>query len=242
MSPLLVLSPWLTVTPPDAPQMDLWSSADLLARCRFHARRPATDQTMPDPSWYMLLTEAQVRVYPQLFARQPDLGFGDPQPMFSDDGGLTYTFGLDEANEDARPMGHVEIYPSLRAIPDDPLEEGEDFIAEGDRIRMLSNRSRSFDGGNGPYARCILTPDIPVSATYEPLLYPKPARMLLVWSALESWAARPGSGADPTYYARKYQDEFDGQLLASATAYNRGGGGRRKWYTGFDLGSQGLNS
>jgi hypothetical protein len=238
---LLVLQTWLAVGRPDADQTfrELWSSTDLLARCRRHARRPVTDQSMTDPDWYAFLTEAQPEVYRELFARAPELGFGAPQPMFSDDGGLTYTFGLDAANEDAYPMGHVEIYPSLSAIPDDPLEEGEDFIAEGDRIRMLGNRARIYDSGNGPYARVILTPDIPISDVYEPLLYPKPARMLLVWAALESWAARPGSQVDPAYYAAKYQQTFDSVLLDRAVAYNRGR--RKTTYTGLELGILGIH-
>lgn len=239
---IILASPWITVGPPVAASPEiaaLWSSADLLKRCRFHSRRPETDQTMPETAWYDLLTEAQAEVYPALFSRFPWAGYADPKELTSEDGGLTYGFGLDLAGEEIRPHGHAELYPSMEAIPDDPLIEGEDFIAEGDQIRMLGRRARAFP--RGIVARLILEPEIPISAAYEPLLFPKPARMLLVWKALEGWASRPGSGVDPSQYEARYLKLLPETYNDFATAYNRGGGGGRTWYTGFDLGSQGLN-
>lgn len=235
MPTIVTTAPWILTGPPVAPAevAVLWSSADLLRRCKQHARRPAVDQSMTDAMWYSNLTEAQAEVYPRLFACHPDLGYSAPVQMGSLDGGETYLFGYDAAGEDIRPSGHAELYATLESIPDDPMIEGEDFIAEGGLIRMLGNRAVNY--GVGPWARLILAPDIPISATYEPLLYPKPARMMFVWLALAAWAARPGSGASPEYYEAKYEALFQNTLLDLATSYNRNNGLYQRWWSGLEL-------
>jgi hypothetical protein len=228
-------APWILSGPPVAPAdvAVLWSSADLLRRCKQHARRPASDASMTDPMWYSNLTEAQAEVYPRLFATHPELGYSAPVQMGTLDDGYTYLFGYDAAGEDIRPSGHAEIFATLEDIPDNPLVDGEDFIAEGNLIRMLGNSPVNYSAG--PWARLILAPDIPISATYEPLLYPKPARMMFVWLALASWAARPGSGMSPDYYQAKYETVFQNTLLDLATAYNRNTGKDSRWWSGLEL-------
>lgn len=224
--------------------MALWDAADLLDRCRRHARRPVSDQAMPDANWYAFLTEAQPEAHGDLVSRFPDLAYTAPALLVSADGGYTYGFGNDADGDAARPMGHAEIYPNLQSIPDNPLTPGDDFLYEGALIRMLSNRTRLFSAG--PYARMALAPDTPVSATSPPVLQPKPARVLLMWKALESWAARPGSGADPDYYAKRYDAALAKVWTDLATAYNRmgaqaAGAGGGAWWTALDLGANGLN-
>lgn len=222
--------------------MTLWASADLLAACKLYARRPATDQAMPDTSWYTFLTLAQGEVYPDLFSRYPDLAFSAPILMTTADGGLTYTFGTDADGAAVRPSGHAEIYPDLRSIPDSPLLPGSDFLLEGALIRMPNNQARQF--ASGPYARMVLRPDTPISASVQPLLQPKNLRMLLVWKALESWASRPGSGASPIYYAQKYVEARDTAFLDLATAYNRqaamGTLETDRWHTHLDFAQSGF--
>lgn len=223
--------------------MALFDSADLLAKCKLYARRPAVDAAMPDTSWYSFLTDAQPEVYRDIFSRRPEMGYGVPILMTTADGGLTYTFGNDAAGDPIRPIGVAQIFPNLRAIPSDPLYPGDDFTWEGSLIRIPGNRARQFTGG--PYARLVLRPDVAIDGTHQPQLQPKSARLLLVWKALEAWASRPGSGASPVYYATKYNDSLDKVLMELATAYNQqaaqgAGLGGGAWWQSSDLGPHGL--
>jgi hypothetical protein len=222
----------------------LWDSADLARRCVLHARRPAIDQAMPAANWYDFLTEAQPEAHSDLVTRFPDLAYGAPLLLVSADGGKTYPFGVDAAGDAIRPMGHAEIYPSLASIPDAPLSPGEDFIFEGALLRIPNNKTRLFPAG--PYARLVIRPDTAISAASQPVLQPKAARLLLVWKALEYWAARPGSGQAPEYYERKYLQYRDKMWLELATAYNAMGAqapgvGLRVWWSRLDMGASGLN-
>lgn len=223
--------------------MALYDSADLLARCKRLARRPPTDQAMPDSNWYAFLTEAKSETYPDLFSRYPWLGYGAPVLMTTADGGATYTFGLDADGDPIVPGGHAEIYPNLRAIPYSPLVNGEDFMMERNGIRMPGGRTRSFS--SGPYARFAARADEPIDETHAPDLFPKEARMLLVYKALEQWASRPGSGAKPEYYRDKYDRLLNKTFLDLSTFYNRQGGSfegvASLLYIG-DFGQMGLNT
>ena len=219
----------------------LWSSPDLLRRVKQYARRPATDTAVTDDMWYDFLTEAQVEVFADLFTRFPDAQWSAPVRLTSSDGGYTYDFGEDDVADPIYPMGMTVIYPDLRSIPDSPLIYGEDYELEGYVLRIPGNRSRTFP--NGPYARFVSRPDIAISADANPALFPKETRMLLVWKALQSWASRPGSGADPTYYAAQYQAALQKEWLKFATAWNRNAVGDGRWWSVPDLAvSGGINS
>lgn len=216
--------------------MALWDSAYLLARCKYLARRPATDQAVTDTNWYELLTLAQPEVAADLFTRVPDLQYSAPVLMTSSDGGYTFGWGNDAGGDPIRPTGHAEIYPDLRSIPDYPLIPGVDFLFEGAKIRIPNNRTRTFS--SGPYSRFVARPDTEITALVAPTIQPKQARILLVWKALEFWASRPGSGAKPSYYEGRYKDALEKILLDLRTSYNMSGvqpaGGleRAWWYSG----------
>ncbi len=233
--------------------MSLYASADLLAACKLYARRPAVDQAMPNESWYSFLTLAQGEVYPALFSRFPDLAYSTARQMTTDDGGYTYTFGVDADDagnnppnpggvNSVRPMGHAEIFPDVRSIPDSPLVIGADYLFEGSLIRIPNSEPRLFP--QGPWARFVVRPDTPISASVQPLLQPKNLRMLLVWKALESWASRPGSGASPIYYAKRYEDALQAAFVELATTYNRqasaGATATDRWHTALDLADTGF--
>lgn len=219
--------------------MALWDSPDLLRRCRQLARRPATDQAVTGLMWYDWLTEAEAEIFATLSAIRPEQFVSAPRLMTTTDGGYTYIFGLDAAGDPIRPLGHAEIYPSLAAIDDDPLVDGDDYLLEGALIRIPNNKTRSWPAG--PYARVTLRPDTALSDTSHPILQPKDARMLMVYKALEKWASRPGSGASPAGYIASYDKLYDTVLMQLATAYNRGGPVNSRWWTGLDLGGSGLN-
>jgi hypothetical protein len=200
----------------------LWSSPDLLRRVKQYARRPAVDTSVTDDMWYDFMTEAEVEVFSDLFSRFPQAQYSAPQLLVTTDGGYTYTFGDDADGDPVYPMGYAQIFPDLRSIPDSPLIFGEDYELEGYLLRIPGNRTRTFSAG--PYARFVSRPDVAIADDVNPLLWPKEARMLLVWKALESWASRPGSGADPTYYERQYDLTLTKELTKLATAYNRSAG------------------
>jgi hypothetical protein len=212
---------------------ELWSSPDLLRRCKQHARRPATDTAVTDDMWYDWLTEAQTEVFQDLFSRYPALQTSAAVQMTSPDGGYTYTFGTDADGDPLYPMGWTQIFPNQRSIPDAPLVNGVDYEVEGYLIRMPNGSSRTFL--NGPYARFVTMPDAAVTEDANPLLFPKEARILLVWKALASWARRQGSGADPNVYEEKYQDGLMRVWTKLATTFNTVGPFTYKWWSGPDL-------
>jgi hypothetical protein len=216
----------------------LWSSPDLLRRVKQYARRPATDTSVTDEMWYDFMTEAQVEVFSDLFTRFPAMQWSAPLLLTSSDGGYTYDFGLDADGDPINPMGHTEIFPDLRSIPDSPLEYGVDYQLEGYVLRIPGNRSRLFAAG--PYARFVSRPDVAITDEANPLLYPKEARMLLVWKALQAYASRPGNGADPAYFEDKYNKALDKELLKAATQFNQSQVYGGKWWRAADLGRNDL--
>jgi hypothetical protein len=226
--------------------MPLWDSAYCLEYCQDASRRPPTDAAMPAARWYRLLTASQPEVYDDLFTRYPDYGYSAPVgPLATADGGKTYTFPVDADGDPRRPIGHAELYPNLRAIPDYPLEPGVDFIFESGLIRIPNDRTRLFNAG--PYARFVAMADRPIDAGNNPQLQPKHARELLCLKALEKWARRPGSGSRPTYWKSLYDERLQKIYAELATAYNMRGsqagaatGGQVWWYSS-DLGQSGLN-
>jgi hypothetical protein len=228
----------ITVIVSDPPA--LWSSPDLLRRLKQYARRPGADLAMTDEVWYDFLTEAQSEVYADLFTRYPAAQYSAPLLLVSDDGGYTYTFGTDADGDPISPMGHTQVFPDLKSIPDAPLVLGHDYEVEGYLLRIPGNRTRTFAAG--PYARFVARPDVAITATENPMLYPKDARMLLVWKALQSWAGRPGSGADPSYYSTEYDKLLGKVLINFATAYNHSATYSGRWWTSADLGQNRLNT
>jgi hypothetical protein len=194
-----------------------FDSADLLARCKRKARRPATDESYLPADWYADMTEAQAYAIAWLVARAPEAQYGAPRLLTSSDGGYTYGFGTDSDGDAEFPIGHCEIYASKRNIPDEPLENMIDFIAEGTKIRILNDRTRAFS--DGPYARFVLAPR-KIDASTQPTLQPKTARLAIVYGAVAKWASRPGSGADPTYWEAERDKELAAWLLIYRTQYN----------------------
>lgn len=195
--------------------MALWDSATLLATCQRLARRPAVDESYSSIEWYLSLTNGEAKAIGDLSARAPASMFGAPALMLTADGGKTYTLPVDEDGTAPFALGHAEIYSTLEAIPDDPLIPGIDFLAEARAIRMLNNTART----TAPYARYVIEPGT-ISATLQPRLYPKSARMMDVYAALAEWASRPGSGADPTYWTKLYEQEFSRVLLQYRAQWN----------------------
>src|SRR5690349_18963112 len=103
----------------------MYTSADLLRRCKVKINRPATDEaftvTVTDDVWYDLLTEAQEHVMGVLAATVPDAMYNSLTALTTADSGATFTFGTDVDGDNIFPYGHFEVYPNANSYPDSPL-------------------------------------------------------------------------------------------------------------------------
>jgi hypothetical protein len=184
-----------------------WDADDLLARCKVHTKRPATDAGTTDANWFTLLSDAQLDEYKNISVHAPGVLFGAPTALTSSDSGVTYYFPDDAAGDPIVPMGPVEIYDNLSRPPLRPgtyWSEAGDYVQEGDHIRMPGSKARTF-GDGFPKARYIAPPGlIDTGGNDEPTLKPKEARQLIVLRACIYWANR-GGRRDP----RPYQDDWN---------------------------------
>ena len=186
--------------------MALWDKADLLARCKFYAQRPATDESMADADWYSLLTEAQAEVYTMLAGHGVQALYGAPTQMTAAADNKTFTFGQ-AAGANIVPIGQVEIRRTRTGplmIPCSEWESGGDYVFEGDKIRIPSNRTLT----PAPYARFITPPEA-IDASTDAVLIPRHARILLVFKACEKWARR-GGFRDPSYFVDLFNKAWGG--------------------------------
>lgn len=192
----------------------VYDSAWILARLKLHARRPAVDASMADPDWFALASDAQRDAFEDIVARFPESQYGAPVQLApSTDGGQTYALP-------AGATGNFELYATPNDVPDAPLLPGFDFLAEPDLIRIPNNHTRSFPNG-APWFRGAVQPGV-IDAANAPTLQPMSARQLIVEKALVAWASRPASGADPSFYDARYQQQLERVLTELATRVNFG--------------------
>ena len=174
--------------------MALWDAADLLARCKRHLNRPASDLGMTDPHWYALLTEGQAKWYEIIATHSPHVLYGAPELLTTADSGATYTF-----TSTPFPGGQIELRGSrsgeVLTIGED-WDSGADFTWEGDKLRVPDGQTRTFS--SGPYARYIAAPTA-IDANTEPTLKPPAARRLIVYDACAAAAVRMGSHDPATF-------------------------------------------
>lgn len=188
-----------------------YSSADLVAMCKEKAGRPTVDAQMDDAAWYRLLTEAQDALVGEIAARVPSALAHQYATLDTDDGGATFTFGRDVYGELAFPMGHVEVWAREsggRVLFAASYEnKGGDFVIEPKRIRTPGNSARTY--ADGPYARWVGVPAA-ITASVQPIIQPRPMRVLLVYYALMLWAER-GQRRDPAPWAMAFRREWLGE-------------------------------
>lgn len=186
-----------------------YSSADLLAMCKEKAGRPLVDAQMPDAAWYRLLTEAQDAFLGELAARVPSALNQQYATLETNDGGLTYTFGVDVYGEAAMPMGHVEVWAKQsgrQLFAASYHDRGGDFVIEGTQIRMPTGVAGRFS--EGPFARWTGVPPA-ITDSVQPIIQPRPMRVLLVYYALMLWAER-GARRDPGPWMSAFRREWLG--------------------------------
>jgi len=179
----------------------LFDSADLLARVKRMAARPATDEDKgptdadADAMWYALLTEAQLAVVRELATHVPSVMYVH-EKLTTADAGLTYDFS-------AEPLGQYEIRQSPTGrllIPGPEWDPGSDFVMAGNEIHFPGQKTKQFS--NGPWARYVKTPGAIAAAT-EPTLLPTHARQLLIPRTCILWATRGGL-RDPAPYEAEW--------------------------------------
>lgn len=98
-----------------------------------------------------------------------------------------FTFGDDGADPTPNPIvpfGRVQIYQSVRDIPDRPWRPGLDYLDEGSQIRLPRNRTHS---GTLYYRGIVMPPAL--SATEQPHLLPTDASELTALRAAKNFAA-----------------------------------------------------
>lgn len=195
--------------------MALYDSATLLDRLKFYLMRPETDAAYSDAQLYALLGDAQVQVVNEIATHFPRVLMEAPTLLVTSDGGLTYTVNATDADGDAVwPFGHAEVYAKLGGdeLYGSTYGNGEqDVVFEGGTIRLPGARARDFSAG--PYIRYV-KPCPELSASSQPVLKPKDARILIVYRALvlaqsrgglrdtswahelydRAWAGNPGQG------------------------------------------------
>ena len=200
--------------------MAAWDSADLLARCKVHAKRPATDAGTTDLNWYVLLGDAQLDTYKLIAVHAPGVLTEEPVTMVSTDSGVTYYFKTEnDTPVTITPMGPVEIYDNLGRPPLRPgtfWSDRGDYVQEGDHIRMPGNAPRSF-GSGFPLSRHINPPGLIGVSSAEPTLKPTEARQLIVLRACVLWANR-GGRRDP----RPYEDDWNKAWFGDPTTGQMG--------------------
>ena len=174
--------------------MNLWSSSDLLARCKRLLNRPTVDAGMGDEEWYAFMTEGQAKWYEIMASRVPFVLYAAPELLTTSDDGATYAF-----SSTPFPGGHIEIRTSrsgaVASIGED-WDAGADFTWEGDKLRVPDGKTRTFSAG--PYARYIAAPTV-IDADTEPTLKPPSARRLIVYDACAMAAVRLGTHDPATF-------------------------------------------
>jgi hypothetical protein len=177
-----------------------WDSADLLARCKRYAARPAVDEQMSDADWYALLTEAQAEWLPILATHAPSAMMGPLTALTPNGDNTEFDFPADTVI-----YGRAEFYDGVDGVQlrlghySDP---SADLVLTAAGLVTPLGRSRTF--GAGLYARWIPGPTA-ISAATQPTLLPKHIRILLVWNALARWSMI--TKQDPTYFTNMERQE-----------------------------------
>lgn len=166
-----------------------YTSADLLTWFQRLAQLPSSNGPVTDVDLYARLAQAQNDVIADIVVRMPQPFYSKAAyastPTLTTSDNQVFTFGTDVNGDPLYPIGKVEIFPSLDAIPDSPWREGYDgdYLNEGNQIRIPNN---------GTFAGTLywrgVAPVLAITATNQPTLIPPPSRMLIVYKAVEQYA------------------------------------------------------
>ncbi len=178
----------------------------MLARTKFYAATPASDEEVSDAQWLGILTEAQYEWTATIAGQYPYAMLGAPALMSTVDGGETYFFSAS-----VRPFA-VQIMDSKNGrllLPSTNWDPSGGYVWEGERIRIPRGATRTFPDG-APYARYIAAPTAVLTTTGTFTLQPDWARILLIWRSLVKYATIGGL-RDPTPYQIQEDKAWYGQ-------------------------------
>jgi len=180
-----------------------WDRTDLLAKCRYEVGRPSVDEDNADAEWYHRLSRAQehwVRTISRVI----------PAALWGDWAAMTASSSFYEVPDSL--LNAASFYEvcaiDVRDSATGMILEKDQYILEQKpatagnvrpRIRLPYNRSFSFS----PFCRVVPMPP-PITASVDPTLTPHTARILLVYHAAASWAAK-GERHNPAPYINKMQ-------------------------------------
>jgi hypothetical protein len=198
----------------------------LLGLFNDYAGRPATGDAISDANKYARLARAQNVVIEDLASRIPDPQFSHAAygstPTLTTTDNQVFTFGTDLNTDPSFPIGKMNVYSSIQAIPDNPLIEGQDYLWEGNQIRIPNN---------GTYTGTLywrgIAPLLAITATNQPTLTPPPARILIVLEAVRAFATEGMRNPElAQQMAQEYGLSFARWCLTLKTAQaNRTGNG-----------------
>jgi hypothetical protein len=199
--------------------MPLWDAPYLLGQFNRLAGRPQADQ-VTDATKYLWLSEGQNEVVADIAARQPEVLYPvSAQLMSTVDGGHTFTFGTYSDGTPVFPMGKVNIYKSVTAVPGYMLMPGVDYLEEGNRIEIPNNRTYA----GSLYWRGITAPQ-DINATTPPVLQPPPSRSLITMCAVKNFAQAGNINPDlAAQMAEQWSREFPRWMLVYRTQFTGGG-------------------
>lgn len=203
--------------------MATFTSADLLTRFNELSGRTSSTDSIGDAAKYRRLADAQNVVLADAAARVPKalyqkVGYAS-MPTLTTSDNQVFTFGTDVNGDALFPIGKVEIYPSLQAIPDSPWIEGWDYLNEGTQIRIPSNRT----WGGTLYWRGI-APALTLDATNQPVILPPPSRILIVYEAVRRFSEEGKADLElADRMSAAYAREFARLCLTLKTQFSNGG-------------------
>lgn len=210
-----------------------WDGPFMVARFLAEAGIATANELSVVNDIYPRLSTAQRTVLRMSASRYTNPFYRAPTTLTRAADGKTYTFGADPADPTRNmvPMGWVQIAPYQNAFSGDYFTgwiEGRDFISEGDRIRMPSNRAF----GGTLYGRWVDTP-ANISASVGPSILPIDVAELTVIKAVEDWAQEGDQAPDVTArMTAKFKAKWPEYMLMWRRQY-RGGGALldpARWY------------
>lgn len=208
-----------------------WGSAFLLKDFKNKAGIQDASEYDDDDDLYPRLSTAQRKVISRIAAIFPNALYSAPTTMTRAVDGKTYTYGTDGNGNALVPAGNVQIATTLSAFSGDYFVgwvEGRDFYDEGDRIRVVSNRS----GPATLYWRGVPTaPDI--TTLVAPILNPALVRELISRQAVIDWGEEGGLlPAVVTAQENGWKRDFPIVMLTYRKRFKGGGGliEPARWY------------
>ena len=224
--------------------MPVWDGPALVTAFENEAGLEDAHELDVDTDIYPRLSQAQVKLVERIAGIYPDALYSAPFTLTPSVDRKTFSFGNDAQGNPNIGLGWVQIAPNQSAFSGDTFVgwvKDRDFLDEGDKIRIMSNRS--WPGTL--YCRAVLTPP-DITALQPPVINPASARELIAVLAVQRWALEGNQNPRLAQaMASKWTDRdygFPALMLEYKKRWQGGGAGwdPARWYFAApDLGSAG---